>query len=320
MTFSAIGVELSGRWRAELPSAYASQIERVRLAVADGDFALAVTLADELQQRAAAESGALHPDALNAQELRAHVSFCCGDFATAADIYSASAIAWAAQGLGGETVAARNAEHCRWRAEAAGAVPGSPLARSVGGRWWYGGSLPAGSVRSARRGGGALVLACAGILAGFAFGSSPPGAELRAGSISGVAASAGPVAPVLVEALDRIPEPSAPPVADVAGPTAAATQAPEPRSEPVAVEGEEAEPASGSVSPSRKPGRAGTSTLARPRDQRPAGVGPSAGPALGQDFGAPRFSKELSAVCAAGREHGRLPEVVEQMCRRVPGR
>ncbi|GAA4838998.1 hypothetical protein GCM10023235_12850 [Kitasatospora terrestris] len=310
----------------ELPEAYRRDAERVRSAVRARDYEGAVVLADGLQQRVAAERGALHPDALRAQELRAHVSVCRGDFASAAEIYSASATAWAARGFGADTAAARNADYCRRKVLAAGAAVGLDSVRPEGGRRGRRGPVRKETVQGVRRGTGALALACAGMLVGFAFGGGANReVDLRSRPTAGVTAGAGPVAPVLMEVLDKAPEPV--PRASPGGtgrvedqtpaPAPAPAPVPVPSDEPTADAGGANEP----VAPARKPyGSGGSAATGRPHSQRPSGGTQTAGPAPTPDPVGPRLPKELASACAAGRESGRFPEFVEQMCRRLPGR
>ncbi|MEU3574791.1 hypothetical protein AB0E96_41310, partial [Kitasatospora sp. NPDC036755] len=106
-----------------LPAAYAPRVALIRGAMEAGDTVLAAHLAEELHRHVALERGALHPEALRAQEVRAYVAAVGGDSLRAADLFAATATAWSDLGASEQWAASRNAEVCRRRAESAAAAP-----------------------------------------------------------------------------------------------------------------------------------------------------------------------------------------------------
>ncbi|WP_369185355.1 hypothetical protein [Streptomyces sp. Y1] len=196
---------------AALPDDYAPAVRGIRAAVESGDHARAARSADDLLRQVSMDRGSLHPAALRALEVRAHVAVCCSAYEQAAELYSAAAAGWAGRGSPSRLPAARNADLCRLLAADAAAVRG-PIRVA---------SAPRRRARAERfplRRSLTPVVLTAMLIVGSAF----TGDERRADSATfqTVSSPGTPTAPVLIAALDHARERTAPTLPSPPAPSA----------------------------------------------------------------------------------------------------
>ncbi|MEV7188742.1 hypothetical protein [Kitasatospora sp. NPDC093102] len=290
-----------------LPAAYAPRVARIRGAMEAGDTALATRLAEELHHHVALERGALHPEALRAQEVRAYVAAVGGDPGRAADLFTVAATAWAGLGASEQWAASRNAEVCRRRVQ----LPASaPSAVPVAGRP----SVCPSPARAFGRGTVIAVVLATALLSGAA--DAGPSAPLGTGPRS--VPDDQPVAPALVGALAlsaRSTSPAPGPVPHPSEPVGGES-VPAPDAGPAdEQEAPAADPGGGGPRAGRTPvpgsGRRPDSPAAHPRPlPAPGAVRPSEG-----------WAAEAGAdPCAAARAYGgRLAGSLAELCHRAAG-
>ncbi|MFI2610389.1 hypothetical protein [Kitasatospora sp. NPDC018619] len=307
--------DTSSRTAAEtLPDAYAPRVARIRGAMEAGDTVLAGRLAEELHHHVARERGALHPEALRAQEVRAYVAAVGGDCLRAADLFTASAAAWAGLGASEQWAASRNAEVCRRRAESAAAAPsapsGAPTASAAGRR-------PPGCPSPARAFGRGAVVAVV-LATALLSGAADAGPRAYLGPGPWPAPDDQPTAPAVVGTLERSAQSASPAPGPVPPPpeATAASPVPAPDAGPGGEQGSPtADPDDGGPragrTPVPSPGRRPGSPAAAPRP-RPA---PGAGAASG---GRPAASGADPCDTARAYGGGLLGPLIE-LCHRAAG-
>ncbi|MFF2750278.1 hypothetical protein ACFVVA_32665 [Kitasatospora sp. NPDC058048] len=274
-----------------LPTAYAPRVALIRGAMEAGDTVLAARLAEELHQHVALERGALHPEALRAQEVRAYVAAVGGDPRRAAELFSVAATAWAGLGASEQWAASRNAEVCRRRVESAASAPSAvPVARR-----------PPGCPSPARAFGRGTVVAVV-LATALLSGAADAGPRAYLGTGPRPVPDDQPVAPAVLGALERS-APSAslapgpvPPPPDPAGaePVPAPDAGPAGEQEDPAADPDGGGPRAGRTplpGPGRRPGLPAGGPRPRPA---PDAVRPSGGQAGGTG----------SDPCAAARVYG----------------
>ncbi|MEU1285125.1 hypothetical protein [Kitasatospora sp. NPDC005856] len=311
--------DTSSRAAAEaLPAAHAPRVAVIRGAMEAGDTALAAHLAEELHRHIALERGALHPDALRAQEVWAYAVAVGGDPQRAAHLFAAAATAWAGLGASEQWTASRNAEVCRCRAEAAASAPSAvPVARRLPIRPFVRPS-PAPAPSPARAFGRGAVVAAV-LAAALLSGAADAGPRAYLGTGPGPVPDDQPAAPAVIGALE-LSAPSASPVPSPVPPP------PEPAgAEPVPTT--DAGPAGEQTDPADDPGeggsRAGRTPVPGP-GWRPGSAAARPRPRPAPDAVRPPGGRPAEAgtvdPCAAARAYGgQLLGPLVELCQRAAG-
>ncbi|WP_316528471.1 hypothetical protein [Kitasatospora brasiliensis] len=306
---SAVTVETASTAET-LPEVYAPLVALIREAMEAGDVDLATHLAEELYQRVVRERGALHPEALRAQEVRAYVAAVGGDPQRAADLFTGAAAAWAGLGAVEQWAASRNAEVCRRRAELVASepqvVPVLPAARR----------RPAVSPSLTRVFGRGTVVAVV-LATALVTGATEVGQLGRFGADQRVASDDQLVVPALVAALDfSVPSDSWDPDLE-ADLTEEAEDEPAPEAkDAVPADGQEAADPDGDAS---QAGRAQAPGSGRRHDAPAAHPRPRPAPGAGHSSGGHAGPTDAE-LCATARTYGGqfLGSLVD-LCQRAAG-